>query len=245
MHDFSHLTARGRRPGRASCDCGRPGELAPTPAAAIPKPSGGRLVPGETVCAASPVTRFTPHSDEVQSRTDAADTPTHMRLCAESDRRALDPAGPAIAMNDPHTKPPDPRALMDAIKSMGTTLRQPQLTRISNETTRRRLAEIAGTDSEFVSELIERFVLAANAAVQDLQAAARRGDPRSLAHAARVLKEASDELHIRGLALLAFAMQTRAGFREPRDWSADVALIATELARVEIELRTFGSDASR
>ncbi|HEY4365656.1 MAG TPA: two-component regulator propeller domain-containing protein [Steroidobacteraceae bacterium] len=98
-----------------------------------------------------------------------------------------------------------------------------------------RLAEIAGDDAEFVSELVGSFILSGEEIVAEMHAVA---DRRALGRAAHKLKGASDNLHIKRLAALALQMETRCAASDPYDWADDVMTVTSEFERVCEGLRT-------
>lgn len=136
-------------------------------------------------------------------------------------------------MNSSSVNPPDIAPLTDALDHLAQALGRPTLTLAGTEAIRRRLTHIAGSDAKFRSDLIDLFILRGHDLIRDLQAAASSGHSEELAATARSLKEASDELHVRGLALLAFGIETRAKFGAHRDWNADVQMLSVEFGRVE------------
>jgi two-component system, sensor histidine kinase and response regulator len=102
---------------------------------------------------------------------------------------------------------------------------------------RARLADIAGDDREFIAELIGAFILGGEETLLELRAAIHRNDLGALGRAAHKLKGASANLHIETLAAHMLDMETRAKAGENRDWNADLASAAKELARVSESLR--------
>lgn len=102
---------------------------------------------------------------------------------------------------------------------------------------RLRLAEIAGDDTEFMSELISSFILSGEEALAEMHTAVRRDDANSLARSAHKLKGASDNLHMKRLAELALNMEMRCKSLESHDCSQDIARVTAEFERVSEGLR--------
>ena len=108
----------------------------------------------------------------------------------------------------------------------------------ADDAIRARLADVAGDDEEFISELVNAFLSRRrrHAAGNARRRRARRR--AAIARAAHKLKGASANLHVNNLATLAFDLETRAKAGQKTDWRADLEKIAAEFARVGESLRT-------
>jgi HPt (histidine-containing phosphotransfer) domain-containing protein len=95
-----------------------------------------------------------------------------------------------------------------------------------------RIAEIAGDDGEFALELMGTFLQACTTTLREMQAAVLANDYALLAQSAHKLKGASANLHLRSLAELALALETRLKAGEPESAGTAVEQIAAEFERV-------------
>lgn len=102
---------------------------------------------------------------------------------------------------------------------------------------RMRLAEIAGDDPEFMSELVGSFILSGEETLAEMRRSLQRTDRDSLARGAHKLKGASENLHMKQLAALALNMEMHCRSGEPHNWAQDIATVAAEFERVSQELR--------
>jgi len=103
---------------------------------------------------------------------------------------------------------------------------------------RARIADIAGDDIEFATELMTTFVQAATDTVREMQAAQLLEDHVALTQAAHKLKGASANLHVHTLAELAQALETRLKSGQQADAAAALEQISSELERVAAALRS-------
>ncbi len=102
---------------------------------------------------------------------------------------------------------------------------------------RGRLQEIAGDDAEFVSELINTFLLGGEETLREIEMALNTNDAAALARAAHKLKGASANLYIHPLAALAQTLEhgAKAGANDAS--RATAAQVVAEFQRIAVALR--------
>jgi PAS domain S-box-containing protein len=103
---------------------------------------------------------------------------------------------------------------------------------------RARLADIAGDDTEFATELINAFVMGSEESIREMQAAVAAKDSVALARAAHKLKGASANLHIEALATLAHDVEAQARVGNGAGVPEAMQKIATEFTRAAQALRS-------
>jgi CheY-like chemotaxis protein/HPt (histidine-containing phosphotransfer) domain-containing protein len=162
----------------------------------------------------------------------------------------------AAGMDDYLTKPLDVSRLREVLERfVGSSTDvpvaaspmpvQPASAPACDASIRTRLAEIAGDDLDFMSELVSSFILSGEESLAQMHAALQRNDRASLARAAHKLRGASDNMHMKRLATLASTMEIRCRGTESGDWSDDIATMNAEFERVSEELRAQLDEPSR
>ncbi|HLS82668.1 MAG TPA: response regulator [Steroidobacter sp.] len=145
-------------------------------------------------------------------------------------------------MDDYLAKPLDITRLQDALdrflkpqsmqEGAGAIMgRRPSADAASEAIVRQRLAEIAGGDQAFLSELVETFCTVARQTLLDIAAAARSDDKDALARAAHRLKGAAANLHAHPLASLARQLETRARTDHAAGLDVAIASLTAECER--------------
>jgi CheY-like chemotaxis protein/HPt (histidine-containing phosphotransfer) domain-containing protein len=161
-------------------------------------------------------------------------------------------------MDDYLTKPLDISRLQDALdrfmrspeelaapERSATAAIEPAAACVLDASVRKRIAEVAGDDQEFIGELVDAFVTGCADTLLEIRAAAHRNELDALARAAHKLKGASANLHVDELARLAQELEAGAKAGSTTEWTQLIASIVTEFERVAASMKAAYGDVAQ
>ena len=159
-------------------------------------------------------------------------------------------------MDDYLTKPLDISRLQDTLdrfmsspeevaapERSATAAIEPAAACVLDASVRKRIAEVAGEDQEFIGELVDAFVTGCADTLLEIRAAAHRNELDALARAAHKLKGASANLHVDELARLAQELEAGAKAGSRTEWTQLIASIVTEFERVAASMKAAYGEA--